>query len=493
MSRSTEEFDAVVVGAGPNGLAAAVTLARAGLHVQVVERGDTIGGGARTAELTLPGFHHDICSAVHPMALASGFFRSFKLERRIELVVPEISYAHPLDDGRAGIAYRDIDRTADALGRDGAAWRSLMGPLAADADRVSQFTGGKLLQVPRHPVTVAKFGLRALEQGSPAWNLRFREDTAPAMLSGVAAHSIRPMPSLATSAAALSLGAYAHARGWPIPIGGSQAIVDALAADLLAHGGEIVTGTEVRSIDELPTARAVLFDTTPKALAEIAGSRLPDTYLRRLSRFRYGDGVAKVDFALSGPVPWTNPELAKAGTLHLGGSRPEIAAAERDVARGRHSESPYVLVSQPAVGDPGRAPGDAQVLWAYTHVPSGSALDQTEAITRQIERFAPGFRDAILTSASMTARDMARYNPNYVLGDIAAGAASFAQLVARPVLSNDPWRTPTPGIFLCSSSTPPGPGVHGLAGWHAARSALRSVFGRDRMPSLSPDSAPTTS
>ncbi|CAH0194402.1 phytoene desaturase family protein [Plantibacter cousiniae (nom. nud.)] len=488
-----EQFDAVVVGAGPNGLAAAVTLARAGLHVQVVERGDTIGGGARTAELTLPGFHHDICSAVHPMALASGFFRSFGLERRIDLVVPEISYAHPLDGGRAGIAYRDIDRTADDLGRDGAAWRSLMGPLAADADRVSQFTGGKLLQVPRHPVTVARFGLRALEQGSPAWNLRFREETAPAMLSGVAAHSIRPMPSLSTSAAALSLGAYAHARGWPIPVGGSQAIVDALAADLLAHGGEIVTGTEVRSIDELPSARAVLFDTTPKALAEIAGSRLPDAYLRRLSRFRYGDGVAKVDFALSGPVPWTNPELARAGTLHLGGTRPEIAAAERDVARGRHSESPYVLVSQPDVGDPGRAPGDAQVLWAYTHVPSGSGLDQTEAITRQIERFAPGFRDVILTSASMTARDMARYNPNYVLGDIAAGAASFVQLVARPVLSNDPWRTPTPGIFLCSSSTPPGPGVHGLAGWHAARSALRSVFGRDRMPSLAPDRPRPTS
>lgn len=480
------QFDAIVVGAGPNGLAAAVTLARAGLQVQVIERNETIGGGARTAELTLPGFHHDVCSAVHPMALASGFFRAFRLERRIDLVVPEISYAHPLDGGRAGIAYRDIDRTADALGADGPAWRSLMGPLAADGDRVSQFTGGKLLQVPRHPLTVARFGFRALEQGSAAWNLRFREETAPAMLSGVAAHSIRPMPSLATAAAALSLGAYAHHRGWPIPVGGSQAIVDALADDLLAHGGEIVTGREVTSIDELPAARAVLFDTTPRALARIAGDRLPASYLRRLSRFRYGDGVAKVDFALAGPVPWTNPELARAGTLHLGGTRAEIAAAERDVAAGRHSSNPYVLVSQPAVGDPTRAPGDQQVLWAYTHVPRGSTIDQRETITRQIERFAPGFRDVVLAASSMTARDMERYNPNYILGDIAAGAASFAQLVARPVLSNDPWRTPAPGVFLCSSSTPPGPGVHGLAGWHAARSALRSVFGRTSMPSLAP-------
>lgn len=481
------ELDAIVVGAGPNGLAAAVTLARAGLQVRVYERNDTIGGGARTAELTLPGFHHDVCSAVHPMALASGFFRQFALEQRIELVVPEISYAHPLDGGGGGIAYRDLDRTADGLGRDGDAWRSLMGPLVRHADRVSQFTGSSLLQVPRHPATVAAFGLRALEQGSRLWNVRFREEAAPAMLSGVGAHSIRPMPSLATAAAALSLGAYAHARGWPIPVGGSQAIVDALADDLVAHGGEVVTGVEITSIHELPPARAVLFDTTPKALTDIAGSRLPDTYLRRLARFRYGDGVAKVDFALSGPVPWTNPEMARAGTLHVGGTRAEIAAAERDVAHGRHSDDPYVLVSQPAVGDASRAPAGKQVLWAYTHVPSGSTIDQTEAITRQLERFAPGFRDVVIASSSKTAVDMAAYNPNYVLGDIAAGAASLLQLVARPVLSADPWRTPTEGLFLCSSSTPPGPGVHGLAGWHAARSALRSVFGRTRMPSLAPD------
>jgi phytoene dehydrogenase-like protein len=480
------DVDAVVVGAGPNGLAAAVTLARAGLSVRVLERNATIGGGARTAELTLPGFHHDVCSAVHPMALASGFFRQFRLQDRIELRLPEVSYGHPLDDGRAGIAYRDIDRTAEALGVDGAAWKRLMGPLSAHADQVAQFAGSPILQVPRHPVTVARFGLRALEQGLPTWNARFRGDVAPAMLSGVAAHSIRRMPSLSTAGAGLSLGAYAHGRGWPIPVGGSQAIVDALADDLLAHGGDIVTDAEVHDLDELHGARAVLLDVSPKALLRIARDRLPAGYGRRIARFSYGNAVAKVDFALSGPVPWTNTELRKAGTLHVGGTRAEIAAAEAEVAAGRHSASPYVLVAQPSILDPGRAPDGGHILWAYTHVPRGSTLDQTEAITRQLERFAPGFRDLVLAASSKTAVDMENENPNYVLGDIAAGEASMRQLIARPVLSLDPWRTPARGVYLASSSTPPGPGVHGLAGWYAARSALRSEFGVTTMPSLAP-------
>ncbi|SMH28005.1 Phytoene dehydrogenase-related protein [Rathayibacter oskolensis] len=478
--------DAVVVGAGPNGLAAAVTLARAGLSVTVLERNETIGGGARTAELTLPGFHHDVCSAVHPMALASGFFRSFGLDQRIELRVPEISYAHPLDGGRAGVAYRDIERTAGRLGRDGAAWRSLMRPLAERADRVAGFTNDALLRIPTDPAILLRFGLRVLEQGSPLWNLRFSEEVAPAMLAGVAAHAIRPLPSLSTAAAALALGTYAHARGWPVPIGGSQAIVDAMADDLRAHGGTIETGVEVTSLAQLPAAKAVLFDLTPDALLELAGSRLPAPYAKALRLFRYGNGVAKVDFALDGPVPWTNSELARAGTLHVGGTRGEIAAAERDVAQGRHSENPYVLVAQPSLADPGRAPAGKHVLWAYTHVPRNSPAHQREAITAQIERFAPGFRDRILGVSSMTARDMQAYNPNYLGGDIAAGAAGVAQLVSRPVPSPDPWRTPAKGFYLCSSSTPPGPGVHGMAGWHAARSALRHEFGIRQAPDLAP-------
>jgi len=471
------DVDAVVIGAGPNGLAAAVTLARAGLRVSVYEQAESIGGGARTAELTLPGYHHDVCSAVHPMALASEFFQLFGLEQRIELLVPEISYGHPLDGGRAGIAWRDLDRTVDGLGRDGPAWRSLMGPLAQRADEVAQFTGGSLLRVPRHPITAARFGLRAVEQGSFLWNRRFAEDAAPAMLSGVAAHSILPMPSLSTAGAALSLGAYAHAGGWPIPVGGSQAIVDAMAADLVEHGGSIHTGVHVESLSQLPSHTAALFDTTPRSLARIV--RLPPGYARQLAGFRYGNAAAKVDFALAGPVPWANADLRGAGTVHVGGSRAAIAAAERDVAEGRHPSDPYVLVAQPSVLDTGRAPAGKHVLWAYTHVPANSSVDPTEAITRQIERFAPGFRDLVLASVSTTAQQMQQHNPNYIGGDIASGAASFRQLLARPVLAPDPWRTPVRGVYLSSASAAPGPGVHGLVGWRAALSALRHEFGID--------------
>ena len=478
------EVDAVVVGAGPNGLAAAVTLARSGLAVHVVERGDTIGGGARTSELTLPGFRHDVCSAVHPMALASRFFREFELARRIELRHPPVAYGHPLDDGRAGLAWRDLDRTVDALGRDGPAWRRLMGPLVARADDVAGFTGSNLVGVPAHPVTALRFGLRALEQGSLLWNLRFSEDVAPAMLAGVAAHTILPLPGVAPAGAGLALGTYAHARGWPIPVGGSQAIVDAMAADLVAHGGTITTGVEVADLRELPSARAVLLDVTPRALLRVAGGRMPARYARALQSFRYGNAVAKVDFALSDPVPWRSPELAGAGTVHLGGTRAEIARAERDVARGRHSDAPYVLTAQPSIVDASRAPAGKHVLWAYTHVPLGSNVDQAEALTRQLERFAPGFRDVVLAASSRTAVDIERYDPNYVLGDIAAGAPTIRQLLRRPVLSTDPWSTPMPGVYLASSSTPPGPGVTGLNGWYAALSALRREFGTRTLPFL---------
>ena len=479
-----DECDAIVVGAGPNGLAAAVVLARAGLSVRVYERENAIGGGARTEELTLPGFLHDLCSAVHPQALSSGFFRAFELEKRVSFIVPEISYAHPLDDGRSGIAWRDLDRTVDGLGVDGAAWKRLLGPLVRHADQVAQFAGSQVLQLPRHPVTLARLGVRILEQGSRGWNLRFHDDLAPAMLTGVNVHAIRPVPSLSTAAAGLVLATTGHARGWPIPIGGSRSITDAMADDLLSHGGEIVTGTEITSIAELPPARVILFDVTPRALSRIAGDRLPDRYRRSLDRFRYGNAVAKVDFALSGPVPWTDDRLAAAATLHVGGTRQEMETSEADVAAGRHPQDPYVLVSQPTPFDPSRAPEGKHVLWAYTHVPRGSVEDRTEAITAKIERYAPGFRDTILASVSRSAVDVERYNPNYIGGDIAAGDVTVTQLLARPVLSATPWRTAARGLYLCSSSTPPGPAVHGLAGYYAAMTALRDEFGVTRRPFL---------
>ena len=485
--RGAPEVDAIVVGSGPNGLAAAVTLARAGLSVRVYEKSASVGGGAATAELTLPGFRHDVCSAVHPLALASEFFQRFGLADRIGLVVPEVSYGHPLPGGRAGLAYHSLARTVEELGRDGAAWNRLFAPLVAHPDRVAEFTGNSLLRVPRHPVTALRFGLRALEQGSPLWDLRFSGDAAPALLTGVGAHTIRALPSIATAGAGLTLATYAHAGGWPIPVGGSGAIVTALVDDLLAYGGEIVTSTEVHRLSDLPPARVVLLDLTPRALLRLAEGELPAAYARRLRAFRYGNGVAKVDFALSDPVPWQAAGLKGAGTVHVGGTRAQIRRAENTVARGRHAEEPYVLVSQPSGIDPSRAPAGRHTLWAYTHVPRGSTVDQTAAITRQIERYAPGFSDTILASASRTATDVEHHNPNYIGGDISAGEVSLTQLVRRPVISPDPWRTPLAGVYLCSSSTPPGPGVHGLAGWHAALSALRHDLGVRTAPDLSPD------
>jgi phytoene dehydrogenase-like protein len=485
-SQRSGDLDAVVVGAGPNGLAAAVTLARSGLRVRVYERADQPGGGASTRELTLPGFHHDVCSAVHPMAFESRFFREFGLRERIAFRTPEVSFAHPLDGGRAAVAYRDLSRTREALGADGPAYERLMRPLVDRATEVAEFTGSTLLRVPRHPLLAVEFGLRALEQGTRAWGARFREDAAPALLTGVAAHTILPQPSIAGAGAALSLTAYAHAKGWPIPVGGSQAISDELVRDLRAHGGELVLGHEVSRLDELPRAAVTLLDVTPRALIRLAGTAMPAKYRRALARFRYGDGVAKVDFALSEPVPWTNRELRRAGTVHVGGTREEIADAENQVHGGRLPERPYVLVSQPSLFDTGRAPEGKHTLWTYTHVPAGSAADRRDAVIAQIERFAPGFRDTILAVSSRSAQDVEAHNPNYPGGDIAAGAPDLWQLISRPVLSPDPWRTPMPGVYLVSSSTSPGPGVTGMPGWLGALSALRHEFGTRILPDLSP-------
>ncbi len=477
--------EAVIGGAGPNGLAAAVTLARAGLSVGAFERAARVGGGASSRELTLPGFTHDVCSAVHPLAFESRFFREFELTRRVDFVTPDVSFAHPLDKGAAAIAYRDLERTREGLGSDGAAYAALIGPLAERSSHVADLTGQSLLRVPTSPVTALAFAAATLEQGTPAWNARFRGRAAPALLTGAAAHTSLPLPSLASAAAGLALTAYAHARGWPIPRGGSQAIADAMRDDILAHGGTIETDFEVTSLADLPRARVTLLDLTPRALVRLAGPRLPDRYRRALSNFRYGNASAKVDFALSEPVPWTHPELRRAGTLHLGGSREEIAASENEVANGRLSGLPYVLASQPSVFDDSRAPEGMHTLWTYTHVPAGSTADRGEAVIRQIERFAPGFRDTILGMSSWTAADLQRHNPNYPGGDISAGTPDLLQLVRRPILSTDPWRTPLPGVYLASASVTPGPGVHGLGGWLAARSALRHEFGIEAWPNLS--------
>jgi phytoene dehydrogenase-like protein len=477
--RSTGDDEALVVGAGPNGLAAAVVLARAGLRVTVYEKDERPGGGAATRELTLPGFLHDVCSAVHPLAFESRFFREFGLAERVRFAVPELSFAHPLDGGRAGLAYRDLRRTAEELGRDGSAYARLMGRLSRAAQGVADFTGSPLLRVPRHPVTAVRFALASLEQGTPAWGARFREDVAPAMLTGVSAHTILPLPSLAAAGAGLALTAYAHGQGWPVPVGGSQAIIDAMVADVEAHGGRLVTGHHVTDLRELPPARLVLLDVTPDALLRMRGADLPAGYRAALTRFRYGNAVAKVDFALSDPVPWRSPAVGDAAAVHVGGSRAEIAAGERDVARGRLPASPYVLASEPTRFDPSRAPAGKHTLWTYTHVPRGSTADRTKAIVAQIERFAPGFRDTILQSSSRTAVEVAAHNPSYPGGDIAAGAPDLVQLLKRPTVSPRPWATPLPGVYLCSASTSPGPGVHGLAGYHAARQALADAFGAE--------------
>ncbi|MBF6210980.1 NAD(P)/FAD-dependent oxidoreductase [Nocardia puris] len=469
--------DVVVVGSGPNGLAAAVTLAAAGLSVEVFEAQDTAGGGSRTAELTLPGFRHDVCAGAHPMAAASPFFRAFDLPAHgVELLTPEASYAHPLDGGRGAVAWRDLERTVAGLGLDGKAWRRLFGPLVRDWPGVVDVAMGDLRGIPDDLGAATRFGLRLLEQGSPLWNIRFREDAAPALLSGVATHAITSPRALPAVGAGLLLGTLAHAEGWVIPRGGSQAIPDALIAELESLGGTVHTGHRVDSLDEFGGVRAILLDLAPAGLLRIAGDRLPQRYAKRLGKFRYGGAACKVDFALSGPVPWAAEGCDRAGTLHLVGSRAEAMAAEGAVASGRHADRPYVLAIQPGVVDPTRAPEGKHTFYTYAHVPNGSDIDISEVVIDQVERFAPGFRDLILAKNVCTAAEMPTHNANYVGGDISAGAMTLLQTAFRPAPRWNPYATPLPGVYLCSSATPPGPGVHGMCGLHAAHHVLRREF-----------------
>ncbi|HET9173285.1 MAG TPA: NAD(P)/FAD-dependent oxidoreductase [Actinospica sp.] len=483
-------IDAVIVGSGPNGLAAAATLARAGLRVEVFEARESVGGGLRTEALFEPDVVHDVCAAVHPMAVASPFFKEFDLAARgVELLNAEAGYGHPLPDGRAAIAYRDLDATCAALGRDGRAWHRLMSPLLEHSDAVVRLVlhGGR--ELPRHPGAPLALARGVLLHGTSLARRQFAEEPARALLAGVAAHAMGRLPSPPGAVVALLLGHLAHGPGWSLPRGGSAAIARALVEDIARHGGRVNTDSRVDDLAQLPSSRAVLLDVGPREFLRIAGSGLPARYARALRRFRYGPGAAKVDFLVSEPVPWRDLALNLAGTVHLGGSAREIFRQETATAHGRPGEEPFVLVVDPAATDPSRALPSRRPLWAYAHVPNGDSGDPVERITARIEQFAPGFRDTVLAARGISAREYETYNPNYVGGDIGAGAMTLGQSLFRPAPRLDPYRTPLPGVYLCSASTPPGPGVHGMPGYLAARSVLRREFGA-AVPSLAPQQEP---
>ncbi|TCB95376.1 NAD(P)/FAD-dependent oxidoreductase [Micromonospora zingiberis] len=480
--------DVAVVGSGPNGLAAAVTLARAGLTVHLHEQAATVGGGLRGAALFDSEVWHDTCASVHPMAAASAFFREFDLAARgVALLQAPIAYAHPLTGG-AAFAYHDLTETCARLGPDGNRWRRIMAPLVRRSTGVTDFLLSGQRSLPRDPAAPLLLGSRLLRHLLRGNGLR--TEAARALLTGVAAHAMGRLPSLPAGAIALLLGHLAHATGWPLPQGGSVRIADALADDLRAHGGVVHTDRRINDLGELD-APVIMLDTTPHGLVELAGDRLTPRYRRALERFRYGPGAAKADFLVSEPIPWDSPEVGRAGTVHLGGTRAEMLVAENATARGEAAKEPFVLVVDPAVTDPGRAVGGRRPVWAYAHVPNGDTRDPLPLITDRIERYAPGFVDTIIAARGVSAAAYETYNPNYPGGDIGAGAITLTQSVFRPVPAWNPYRTPLPGVYLCSASTPPGPSVHGMCGHLAAREALRREFHLAAAPSLGPRTGPS--
>jgi phytoene dehydrogenase-like protein len=468
-----DRFDAVVVGSGPNGLAAAITLARAGRSVLVLEAQPTIGGAARSAELTLPGFVHDRCSAIHPMGAGSPFFRSLPLDRHgLEWIHPTLPLAHPLEEGAAVALCRSLDETCSRLGSDGDAYRRLVAPLLEHWEALAEELLQPMIHVPHRPLRLARFGLRALQSANKLARRCFRDEPARALFAGLAGHSLLPMEAAGSAAVGLVLGMMGHAVGWPLPRGGSQKLSDALAAYLRELGGEIRTGRPVKMLSDLPATRVVLLDVTMWQAARIASELLPAHFRRRLERFPHGPAVFKLDYALAGPIPWRAEACRLAGTVHVGGTLEEIAAAERQVAKGEMPARPFVLLAQQSSFDPTRAPAGRHTGWAYCHVPLGCPTDMTASIEAQIERFAPGFLDLILARHTTRPVDFQATNENLAGGDISGGASHLFQLLARPRLSACPYRLPARGLYLCSSSTPPGGGVHGMCGYHAARAAL---------------------
>ena len=472
----SDQFDAVVVGSGPNGLAAAITLARVGLSVRVLEANSTIGGGARSAELTLPGFVHDVCSAVHPLAAGSPFFKTLSLDR-LEWIQPEIPLAHPLDDGSTACLHRALDSTACELQEDGNSYRQLMRPFVRNWDKLAAEFLQPMLHVPRHPFALARFGMPAIFPATWIAKIFFKRPRARALFAGIAAHSFLPLNAPLSTAFGLVLGAAGHVVGWPIPRGGSQSISNALTNSLRELGGRIEVNRKIDNLGQLPKSRAILFDTSVWNFARIAGDLLPARYRHQLQKFKHAPGIFKIDYALAAPIPWKSEACRRAGTIHVGGTIDEIVASEDEAARGKIPERPFVLVAQQSLFDPTRAPRGQHTLWTYAHVPFDCKVDVSEKIETQIERFAPGFRDCIVARHKMDASVIGISNSNLVGGDISGGATNLWQLLARPILSPTPYRTPIRGIYLCSASTPPGGGVHGMCGYYAARAALRDIFG----------------
>lgn len=463
--------DAVVIGSGPNGLSAAIVLAQAGCRVVVFEANDVVGGGVRSAELTLPGFTHDVCSAVHPFAVESPFFKTLPLASHgLEWIEPDVMIGHPFDDGSAAISVRSLDATAARLGRDGGAYKRVVGAVVHDWPKLARAVLGPPA-IPEAPFALARFGLRALRSIDGIASGAFKDEPARALLGGIAAHAMRPLDRPLTAGVALTLGALSHVAGWPLPRGGAQRLTNALVSHLKSLGGEIVSGMRVTDVDELPKARIVMCDLSPKPLLRIAGHKFTRSYRAALERYRYGMGVFKMDWALSGPIPWTSADCRRAGTLHLGGTSTEIAASEQLVWDGKIPDRPFVLLGQPTVFDPSRAPAGKHIAWGYCHVPHASEADMLDRIERQIERFAPGFRDLVLARAVTTPAQLEASNANLVGGDIAAGVVDLGQMFTRPTWRN--YTTPVKGLYICSASTPPGVGVHGMCGYWAAQTALR--------------------